>query len=574
MNIHVLPPDVYMKISAGEVVSGPFSGVKELVENSIDSGSKNICVSFKKGGLDSFSVLDDGFGMTPEEMKLAVLPHSTSKINDWEDLLTIGTFGFRGEALASISSVSETYIFSKTETAETGIRIFWRGGIPIEEKKVPMNRGTEVEVRNLFFNVPARRKFLKSSSYEGRKIIEVCESFILSNPEISFLIKKDGTEFVSFKAQLFVERIRSFFKGIPKESIVFFENRIEPFKLKGVFALPGFDRPNRSGIYIFVNKRYIKNSLVFSAIDSGFEKVFDRKRFPVIVLFIDVPSDQVDVNIHPQKLEVKFSNSEAVFAMINRGIKEALGEKSFIIPNKVFSEKNEISNLTEKTSSENRFFQAKNIPSKIDSIEKAFDTFKIIESFSYSDKQKEENTDINSSLNETPPAHDKFMFLGIAGKRYLLFEIDDGIELVDFHAAHERILFDDLKGGKRKINSQNILIPQELHLDKISKEVIVEQKSQINKLGFYFELLEDSVSISAAPDLIRPSDVKQVFSELLEDFRIAEIEGEKKVFDRAFSTIACHIAFRTGEMMGESEASEIYRILIERKIFFVPMEDR
>ncbi|HEY8540830.1 MAG TPA: DNA mismatch repair endonuclease MutL, partial [Pseudothermotoga sp.] len=320
MKIKRLDPSVVSRIAAGEVVTGTHSVVKELIENSIDAGATRIVVELLNGGKDEIKVQDNGEGMDRDDLLSCFESHATSKISNFEDIYLLRSFGFRGEALYSICQVSKTKITSRTERSQIGHEVEIVAGNLIYEKPNACQKGTVVVVKDLFFNVPARRKFLKSSAIEGRMATETFERFCLSHPHIAFILLRDQQIVYNFMPSTLIERIKVLFKDIPQDSLIPLDVEQHGMRITGCVTKPPFFRNKRSS-FTYVNGRYVVSSVIQSAIYSAYSDFLSQKEHPLVVLNLDVSPKDVDVNIHPQKLEVKFSDEEKVFKFIRDSVK-------------------------------------------------------------------------------------------------------------------------------------------------------------------------------------------------------------------------------------------------------------
>ena len=329
--IRILDNLTINKIAAGEVIERPVNVVKELVENAIDAGSKNISVEIKGGGIDYIRVTDDGCGISYEDVPTAFLRHATSKIVSSEDLFFLSTLGFRGEALASIASVSHTEMITRTKTDLMGTKINLDCGSVIEMIKTGAPEGTTIIVRDLFFNVPARKKFLNSPSSEATKIIEMMEELVLSNPSIAFQLLVNGQVKIQTNGSGNLKDVifRLFGKEI-HEGLIPLDYEDDFIKIQGYISKPDLCRPSRSGEYYFVNGRFIKNDFVTRGIEEGYRNFLMQHKFPFVVLFIDLDPFGIDVNVHPAKSEVRITNGEFLVEILNKTIGEALTNNELI----------------------------------------------------------------------------------------------------------------------------------------------------------------------------------------------------------------------------------------------------
>ena len=344
--INILDEHTANKIAAGEVVERPSSVVKELVENSIDANSKNITVEINEGGLSLIKIIDDGNGINRDDIEIAFLPHATSKISKVEDIYNISTLGFRGEALASIASISKISLKSKTSDADNGSEIILEAGKKISLQEVGMNNGTIMEVKDLFYNVPARKKFLKSISRESSLINDIVTRIALSNPDISIKVFNNDKKVINtYGTGNLKDVIRTIYGKNVYDNILYFEGSRGDITVHGYIGKEEIAKGSRNHQSIFVNSRYIKNKTIIAAVENAFKSFSVINKFPFVVIFIDLPPELVDVNIHPTKAEIKFNDERAVFKVIFDSIHSVLREDAF---NKFNSVKNETSKFVEE----------------------------------------------------------------------------------------------------------------------------------------------------------------------------------------------------------------------------------
>ena len=340
MAINLLSPRIYNRIAAGEVVERPASVVKELVENSLDAGATQIRVEIAEGGIKKISVSDNGCGISKEDLPLAFLPHATSKISNLEDLDEIATLGFRGEALASIASVSMVSLTTKTKGEETGHRIEANGGEISKISEVARLDGTTITVDNLFYNTPARAKFLKKPKSEEGEVTHLFEKFMMAHPEVDFCYVVDGKEIYNHSSGTLDEVIYLIYGREVFDNLLKLDFQDEDIKVNGYVVSPKMTRPNRTYQTLFVNVRYVENYMVSACVQGVFERMIMKGRFPIYVIKLEMPFDKVDVNVHPNKKEVKFENSSRVFGVIRRAVEKAL-VSSNLIADFEYSEKEE-----------------------------------------------------------------------------------------------------------------------------------------------------------------------------------------------------------------------------------------
>jgi DNA mismatch repair protein MutL len=335
--INVLDSSIYNRIAAGEVVERPASIVKELVENSLDAGATQIRIEVLEGGIKQIKVSDNGCGIEPDDVKVAFYPHATSKIYALEDLDEIGTLGFRGEALASIASVSQVELTSKVEAHETGSHLKIEGGKELEFSEAASANGTYITVNNLFYNVPARHKFLKSATREESEVTNLVARFILANPTISFTYFANNKEVYRSSGKNLEEALFTVYGKNTLENVIAFEQTVGQMKLHGYLGKPTFAKSNRTYQTLVINGRYVVNSVVSAAAYAAYQDYLMKGKFPFFVIHMNMPLEVLDVNVHPNKLDVKFENSQTIYGTIYNTIKQALQNANNILKTTHFS---------------------------------------------------------------------------------------------------------------------------------------------------------------------------------------------------------------------------------------------
>lgn len=573
MAIRKLPQEIYMKIAAGEVVTSAGSVVKELIENSLDSKASSVKLEIKNGGKDVIKVSDNGSGIPAEEIRLAVLPHATSKIQQWDDILDLDTFGFRGEALSSVASVSEFYISSKTQEEDAGTSLYFRGGQLMDQKRIPMNTGTIIEVRNLFFNVPARRKFLKTSSSESRYVLEVLEKFLLARPDVSFELIRDGNVVFQCAKESLKTRIQKVLKVDDPDNLLEVNHQQGNFLVLGAVSSPQHSRPNMTGITAFVNERYVKDPIVYAAVRDFFTPILGKGRYPMAVLFMNIPKSEVDINVHPQKLEVKYSQSGAIYSLIKNALKSAFSEHSMQIRDD-FSELSQTQQTDPIKTKENTNIHTYKDTAYVNDNQRT--PYPISESFRMSTSMAKTGS-INNQLHfeREPETHKQTVFstdkiIGIANKRYIILEDATGLLFIDFHAAHERILYEKIKTQDKFLQIQQLLEPIQVEIDLASIQILQDRRSSFAQLGFDYKLFEQKAHIKGIPNLIRQTDATEVFKEIIDEFRLTDLEKESEVYDNIYATIACHNAFRTGDFITVDQAKDLLKEMKSYDVFSCP----
>jgi len=510
-----LPQNLRLKIAAGEVIESPASVVKELIENSIDAGATLILIEIEGGGLKKILVRDNGEGIAPDDLPLAVQRFSTSKLKSEQDLERISTLGFRGEALASICAISRMKIISKTADSE-GHSISCNEGEIGPVMKAPHPGGTTVEVRDIFFNLPARRKFLPSVSSLFREISKVFQHAALSRPGIHFTLIRDGREIANFPpASNLRERILQVMGKEFLDSLMEIEASVEEFYLKGFSSKRGTGRVRPTQIF-FLNGRPIKNKELSAAINNAYSGILEKPKLPDAVVFLHAPPESFDVNVHPSKREVKFKKTGAIFSLFSKAVrvkgKEFTGEPG-PIP---------------------RFLRRE------DRVEDA--------SSPYPWERGVQKTDIfPASLSE---GDEKIKILGQVRNLFIVVEKEDGLYLVDQHNAQERIIFERLRneGGRSNI----LLIPLVLDLREDDLALLNQKEGELKRAGFNFEVVSgSSLIIKGIPSLLPASEAESAFVDAL--------RGKDKVL----ATIACKASVKRGEPLSLEKMQNIVENLFK-----------
>ena len=513
--IKLLPPNVANQIAAGEVVQRPSSVVKELLENSVDCGAKNIKLIIKDAGKTLIQVLDDGMGMNKNDLNMCILRHSTSKIQNSVDLFNLKSMGFRGEALSSIASICHLKIKSnQTEQRDIGCEIQVKSGKIISNKEVVCKKGTSVIVKNLFYNVPARRNFLKSNNVELKHIIDEFHRVALINSKINFIFFHNGNEIFNLKSSIFRERIIRVFGKSIDEKLVPIKESTEIAKIQGFVIKPQFSRKTRGSQFFFVNRRFIKNSHLSHAVKSAYDGLIDDTHYPSFFLCFQVPRDTIDVNIHPNKTEIKFDNDQSIYAILKSSIKHSLGQfnisptidfENSINLNTPYNFKDKSVNLPkiEYNRSYNPF--------------ELSDQLKIDESFTNVEILKKE-----SSLKTIFHDYDKYVFFPAfqLNNSYIISKNSSGIVIIDQKRAHQRVLYEKFLKffSQNKNSSQNLIFPLKLDFNKSEIMILKTLKKPLIHLGFKFKIFDsNNIVLSAFNPVFKENDIFDIFQNLIEN---------------------------------------------------------
>ena len=581
--IHVLSSDISNKIAAGEVVERPASVVKELVENSIDAGATKIVVEIKNGGISLISVEDNGSGMAPDDAQIAFLRHATSKIQKEEDLDAIFTLGFRGEALYSIGAVSEAVIYTKRQCDEYGTVVSCEGGEIIASDEGGMSDGTKVVVRNLFFNTPARMKFLKKDATEAGYISDIINRFVLAHPEISFRFIKNGKDVVLSTGDGNIRNaVYSVYGRDYANNLIDVEYEMDGVKVSGVIGKSNLSRPNRNFQSFYVNKRCIKSPLMIRALEEAYKNQIMIGKFPVAILNVEVNPINIDINVHPTKLEVKFSDEKKIYDTVYYGVKSALfaipetkKEKAEIVHNprvNPFLMNKSVEVKTEAAPTpvvkETPFISVQAKEDPLAMYRKKEDTKKPVAFASPEVEIKvvkepvPEKAQIQLEL-DTPEvsATEKnddvsFKVCGQVFDTYIIVQRGNEMLLIDQHAAHERIKYEQLLKSleTKEIYPQILLEPVVIRLGGAEFSAFEAEGDVFNKLGFDAEIFgESEVIVRAAPQEIDTGDVEDLFLELLSECILSKKEIISAKLQRLTYTIACKAAIKANHILSTRE---------------------
>ena len=575
--LRLLPPTLVNRIAAGEVLERPASAVKELVENALDAGATKIDVILNDGGKAALTVIDNGAGMTPEEMTLAVERFATSKLPA-DDLFDIRFLGFRGEALPSIASVSRMTLISRTKQADTAWSMFVEGGEKHAPEPASAAQGTRIEVRDLFYAVPARLKFLKSTPTETGYIQEIIEKLALAYPSVGFTLSDEKKQRLDLKPVGAGEEIKRIAQVIGND---FIENAVplnierDGLSLKGFVGLPTLNKATGASQYFFVNGRTVRDKVLLGAIKAAYHELLAADRFAAVVLFLTLPAEDVDVNVHPTKAEVRFRNAQAVRGIIVTAVRQALmsaGQRTsstlaaealdLSVPQPTFLPMRRLSPGPLSVSPAKNY-AAYRPASKNYSLNETRALFKANEAFS---------APISENLPDDPAdnkmiSDDDFPPLGLARaqlhKTYIVSQTRDGIVIVDQHAAHERLTYEKIKQNMEvgDAAAQYLLLPEVVELSAEKKEAVLQQKEELEKTGLLFESFGDNaVLIRATPAVLGETDTKALMADIADTLiEFGDSLALKERIKKIAATMACHGSVRAGRRLDASEMNALLR---------------
>ena len=551
--IKILPIDVSNKIAAGEVVQRPSSVLKELIENSIDADSTKIQIIIKDAGKNLIQVIDNGKGMSKNDMHLSFVKHATSKIVKIEDIFSISSMGFRGEALASIASVSMVEMESVNKK-ENGNYIEIQGGELVSEKESNIQEGTSIKIKSIFYNVPARRAFLKSDFVELRHILDVFHRLAISHPKIEFSFINNEEEIFYLKPQSLNKRIISIFGEKIRENLIPINESTQIANISGYVLKPEFSKKSRNNQFIFVNSRYIKSQFISHSISSSYEGLLKDGYHPGYFLFIDIDPSKIDVNVHPNKTEIKFDDDQNLYSIINASVKHCLG----------IYQVSPVLDFDKNPSMDISYNQIKSQPVN-PSIEINSD-FNPFEIFNDSEEKKvhKDFSDFNKDL-ELEVGDNKHSKIFQILNKFIISTNKSSLIIINQNLAHQRILYESFLKSifDNTINSQKLIFPIELKLSK--KQLLLYDKinDDFNSIGFDISIKKDLMIVKSVPYGIEKSDIEEVVENMLnEDFNISNDLSTSDFFAKRLSKIT---SIKSGQKLNIDEQEYIVNHLFSCK---------
>ena len=593
-----LSPHVANMIAAGEVVERPASVAKELLENAVDAGATSITVEIRDGGMTFLRVTDNGCGMSSEDAKTAFLRHATSKLRSAEDLAAISTMGFRGEALAAIASVSRIDLLTKVAENISGTSLTLEAGNIVEESEAGCPDGTTIIVRDLFFNTPARMKFMKSDSVEGSKVSAAVQMQALAHPEVAFRFLRDGKEVLNTPGTGKLEDALYCIYGRDGGKMIKLDSHWEGYTLYGYVSKPTDARPSRSLQTFFVNDRPVKSRILIAALEEAYRNQIMVGKFPACVLHLTLPANTVDVNVHPAKTEVKFLNEKAVFDCVHYGVLGALNKTSDR-PQMQFKKPAPVASAEKLQPKQNTFFQTMTPaefktfsaaiqeapkpkqesvtatisavernsaqilrqPASLPNIPKEFPSQPITPPVINNAPAPQQEPETLSVVEQVP-----WRLVGELYHSYILIEQGQEAFLIDKHAAHERILFDKLKEHQEAITAQTLIAPLPCSLNPESAAILIANRQLLLELGFEIEEFGDNaVLLRQIPMDLSPEDAESVLDSLAADLENGRREKTTNVRDEILHTVACKAAIKAGWNTSEKELLALAKQVMARE---------
>lgn len=587
--IQLLPDHVANQIAAGEVVQRPASVVKELLENAVDANATDIKLIVKDAGKSLIQVIDNGKGMSVTDARLCFERHATSKIRLAEDLFAIHTKGFRGEALASIAAIAHVEMKTKQDQEELGVHIIIEGSKFVSQEPAVLPKGTSFAIKNLFFNIPARRNFLKSETVEYRHIIDEFQRVAMAHPNIHFTLYHNGSEMFNLPISNFRQRIVNIFTGKTNEKLVPVKEETEIVNLHGFIGKPEFAKKNRGEQFFFVNDRFIKSGYLHHAVMAAFEGLLKDGAQPSYFLYLEVPPHTIDINIHPTKTEIKFDDEHALYAILRSAIKHSLGQFN-VAPVLDFDRDPNLDTPYEyqNKSAEYPTIQVdraynpfadekpnKNFSSSTPTYRKA-EAMPSWESLYVGLKQNTtdiaeltfENEAVTSSLFEENEIEQEVKRTYQIHKKYIVSPIKSGMVIINQKRAHERVLYEDFLVSMtvHKASSQQLLFPLQLYFTATEMHLIQELHAALENTGFVFEELnQDNVIISGLPVNMSEREIALVLEDLLSDLQDGIPDSSFCQNDTIAKSMARSLAVKTGAYLTEKEQENLVHNLFACK---------
>lgn len=591
MKIKVLPDTVINQIAAGEVVERPASVVRELVDNAIDAGATDVFVALEGGGHSRLKIRDNGCGMSKDEAILAFERHATSKVSAIEDLSFLSTLGFRGEALASIAAVSKIQLKTRDGASEVGTQVVFKGGKLTDVRAIPWNAGTEIEVEHLFFNTPARRKFLKSPRSEVARIRTWLAHSGLARPSVRYRLVSDGDEILHLHpVATLAERAKSIFSS----ELIPISLSEEGATVEGMISHPGAALSDQSGFVILVNGRLVTDKLIIKAVREGYDSMLKDREYPVGYLSLTLPADHVDVNVHPQKSEVRFRHPQQVFAIVQGAVTS--GVRAIRRPVGFMTQPVNLSTAPRDSSSTNQFqaqiatpqnlFDNSNRtiqPAYQDNFVSAGDITAAVSNPIYSynpyaeDRSgfKQHSNFKQGDFNQEDFKQSDFKFsnlryVGQVLECYLVCELGERLVVVDMHAAHERVNYNKIRKARaeNKVITQKLLIPETVRLTEEQVVQLIEQEDLLRELGFEIvPISAETVSVKGVPAVTAHLDCVALLKECAaEPLASGWRDRLEERIDHIAARLACHASVRSGDALNKAEVYALFEQLDEAQV--------
>lgn len=605
--IKVLPQKLIELIAAGEVVERPSSVIKELVENSIDAGAQNITVEIQNGGITYMRVTDNGCGISAKDIRTAFLSHATSKIKDEKDLYSIGTLGFRGEALASICAVSKVSVLTRTKSSDLGTHYCIEGGRETLFEEIGCPKGTNIVIKDIFYNTPARMKFLKKDVSEANLVSALMDRIALSHPEVAFKLIRDGKQTLNTSGDGKVESAVYSVQGREYHAALLpiAASSDNGVTVTGFVGKPTYCKSNRNGQFCYLNGRLVKSATVCAALEQAYRNRIMTGKFPVCVINVEMPFDMVDVNVHPAKTEVRFSNEKQVFDSVYYAVKATLIAQTerpeMELPTQNIKPAATFETMTadefKKEFSAGGVFENKSradvlksplpfkeeraVQTNIDidieyeppkaavicteSKDTVTENIQESEDFTVSQKIEPDNQE-----PEYEKPQEEIKLVGEAFKTYVIAQKGEALYIIDKHAAHERIIYDRLK-NEMKPEKQFLIAPQTVVLNREDYNTVTEQPEALDKIGFEIEDLSDGmIMVRTVPAALIGDDIAEMMGQIAAALQKGSSAAPDRL-ERIYCTVACRAAIKAGDKSGEKELLKLANdVLGEGGVMYCP----
>ena len=559
--IQLLPDSIANQIAAGEVVQRPASVVKELMENSIDSKATRIQLIIKEAGKTHIQVIDDGSGMSETDARMSLERHATSKIRTADDLFRLRTMGFRGEALASIAAVAQFEMKTRLASNELGTLLVVDGSEVRKQEAVACEKGTSIAVRNLFFNIPARRNFLKSNPVELRHVIEEFQRLALANPHIAFSLIQGDEQVFDLPPGKLSQRIINIFGKAYQQQLAPVKEETEQIKISGYIGRPESARKTRGEQFIFVNNRYIRSNYLGHAVSTAFEGLIPDGSFPFFVLFIEIDPKHIDVNVHPTKTEIKFDDERSVYAVVSASVRQALGAHNLAPAIDFNADVNVMNKLNHGSFQKEQYFDEQ-FPSlnrsNLQNWEKMFVPDQPTQSSLLNTDHDKRELRFESNFGAKPPTQEEKICFQFQQK-YIIKVVSNGLLIIDQQSAHERVLFERYLAQLRADHSasQQCLFPQTVHLSPSDFALVLEIEKEIRALGFQFEVFGKNTLLVSGIPLGVHGEEKAMFEGFLEQFKANQSELNVPLRENLARSLAKRTAIPSGQKLTREEIDAI-----------------
>ena len=557
--IKQLSVNLINQIAAGEVIERPASVVKELVENSIDAGATRIEITISNECRD-IRIADNGSGIHPDDIQLAFTKHATSKLTDEESLFNIDTLGFRGEALASIISIARVSCTTRTKDFDYGTKVESENSV-VKSSKIGCAQGTIMEVKDLFFNQPARLKFLKNQKTEFSYIQELVQSLAISHPQIAFILKNNGSDVIATTqnadlltriTQIYPANIISELKEVRKTDV------LTGISITGYVSVPSYTRSSKKSIYTFVNSRTVKCPILLKAIDIAYKNMLPNGRYPFVVINIDINPNEIDVNAHPTKREIRYKTPNQIFNFVQSAVSYALSNlKVDIAP--IIEKESKVIPFSKQTPDFGSYKEEENVPEPVFPIrvERKIEDKPIVEEIVQQKKMEIEF--------DTPSKLKQVNVIGQFKNTYILVENEDNLELIDQHIAQERYIYEKLKNQK-EVASQLLIISDVLDIEPNDIDILEEAKEHLARFGYQIEKVSDNqIIFRKIPQVLSQVKPKDILAELLENLKHSQENDLDTTEERILITTSCKASVKAGERLTLWQMEEIVRNLRSTK---------